>query len=154
MKIAIVYNDVVTAVGDYWNLFPGTSFNTNGPSNEFLAQNNAVRVSVFKPYDRQTEKLVPCDPYLEEGVVYTVQVQPLTEEDNQAIKNSKAAKIRAERDKRLASTDWTQLADAPVDKAVWATYRQALRDITAQEGFPETVNWPASPDDVLPGPTT
>ena len=56
-----------------------------------------------------------------------------------------ATSVRATRDAKLAECDWTQVADAPVDKAVWATYRQALRDITAQEGFPWTVEWPESP---------
>jgi hypothetical protein len=52
---------------------------------------------------------------------------------------------REERNERLAKSDWTQLSDAPVDKATWATYRQALRDITAQAGFPWTIDWPAQP---------
>lgn len=53
--------------------------------------------------------------------------------------------IRADRNKRLADCDWTQLADSPVDNAVWATYRQALRDVPAQAGFPWTINWPDQP---------
>lgn len=53
--------------------------------------------------------------------------------------------VRKERNKLLAESDWTQVADAPVDKAAWATYRQALRDITEQNGFPNAVNWPVSP---------
>lgn len=54
----------------------------------------------------------------------------------------KAGQVRAERNDKLSECDWTQVADAPVDKAVWATYRQALRDVTAQTGFPWTVEWP------------
>ena len=57
----------------------------------------------------------------------------------------KAAEVRAERNAKLAASDWTQVADAPVDKAAWAAYRQALRDITAQAGFPLTVDWPVAP---------
>lgn len=53
--------------------------------------------------------------------------------------------VRLERDNKLAASDWTQVADAPVDKAAWATYRQALRDITTQQGFPQTVTWPTEP---------
>jgi len=53
--------------------------------------------------------------------------------------------IRDDRNSRLAECDWTQLADAPGDKEVWATYRQSLRDITSQSGFPWDVNWPAKP---------
>lgn len=42
----------------------------------------------------------------------------------------------------LVKSDWTQIADAPVDKAAWATYRQGLRDITAQDGCPWVIDWP------------
>ena len=57
----------------------------------------------------------------------------------------RASAIRTQRDSKLSSTDWTQVADAPVDKATWATYRQALRDIPAQTGFPWEVTWPTTP---------
>ena len=56
-----------------------------------------------------------------------------------------ASAVRQSRSDRLADCDWTQVADSPVDKAVWATYRQALRDITTQDGFPWNVTWPDSP---------
>lgn len=56
-----------------------------------------------------------------------------------------AAEIRKERDAKLTESDWTQVADAPVDKTTWATYRQALRDIPSQAGFPNEVTWPTEP---------
>lgn len=56
-----------------------------------------------------------------------------------------AAKIRKERDAKLTESDWTQVADAPVDQAAWATYRQALRDIPAQSEFPNEIYWPTEP---------
>ena len=56
-----------------------------------------------------------------------------------------AAAVRAARDGRLRSCDWTQAVDAPVDAAAWATYRQALRDIPEQAGFPFIIDWPAPP---------
>ena len=63
-----------------------------------------------------------------------------------ASKDAEQAKsVRASRDVKLAESDWTQVTDAPVDKAVWATYRQALRDVTAQSGFPWTVTYPDAP---------
>jgi hypothetical protein len=63
-----------------------------------------------------------------------------------ASKDAEQAKsVRASRDAKLAECDWTQVADAPVDKEAWATYRQALRDITAQSGFPWTVTYPDKP---------
>ena len=56
-----------------------------------------------------------------------------------------AKSVRVTRDAKLAECDWTQVADSPVDKAVWATYRQALRDVTTQTGFPWTTVWPTKP---------
>lgn len=56
-----------------------------------------------------------------------------------------AEKVRKDRNQRLAECDWTQLADSPADKAAWSAYRQALRDISTQPGFPWSVVWPAKP---------
>lgn len=57
-----------------------------------------------------------------------------------------ASEARLTRNNLLASLDWTQLADvSQAIKDMWAPYRQALRDITSQEGFPENVIWPAKP---------
>lgn len=52
---------------------------------------------------------------------------------------------RSTRNRLLRSSDWTQVPDAPVNQQDWATYRQALRDITMQDGFPENINWPIKP---------
>lgn len=51
-------------------------------------------------------------------------------------------RMRVQRDRLLAESDWTQTADAPVDKAAWAAYRQALRD------FPKT--WKPGPEAKFP----
>ena len=60
-----------------------------------------------------------------------------------AAKDAEQAKaVREQRTQKLKDSDWTQVADAPVDKAAWAVYRQALRDITSQEGFPWNIQWP------------
>ena len=56
-----------------------------------------------------------------------------------------AASVRNSRTEKLKDSDWTQIADSTANKAVWATYRQALRDITAQSGFPWTITWPTQP---------
>jgi len=46
----------------------------------------------------------------------------------------------------LEASDWTQLPDVPLEtKALWATYRQALRDITDQPGYPTNISWPEPP---------
>lgn len=63
-----------------------------------------------------------------------------------AMKDAEQAKsVRASRNDKLKDCDWTQLADSTADKTAWAAHRQALRDITAQAGFPWTVDWPAQP---------
>ena len=56
-----------------------------------------------------------------------------------------AAEARKTRNDLLAASDWTQVADAPVVQAAWAAYRQELRDVTTQAGFPENINWPVAP---------
>ena len=67
------------------------------------------------------------------------------ENPNQPTLEDITAGIRLRRDTLLSASDWTQVADAPVDKAAWATYRQALRDIPQQEGFPTVIVWPDKP---------
>lgn len=56
------------------------------------------------------------------------------------------AHMRQRRNRLLVSSDWTQVIDAPVNQAAWAIYRQALRDVPAQVGFPNTVVWPTQPE--------
>ena len=54
--------------------------------------------------------------------------------------------VRNERARRLKASDWTQLPDIPpTTKALWEPYRQALRDVTQQPGFPHNVIWPTQP---------
>jgi hypothetical protein len=59
-----------------------------------------------------------------------------------------AEEVRFTRNNLLMDCDWTQLADSSLtteQKAAWSAYRQALRDITAQSGFPSNVTWPVAP---------
>jgi hypothetical protein len=64
-----------------------------------------------------------------------------------AMKDAEQAKsVRASRNEKLKECDWTQVADAPVDQAAWATYRQALRDVSSQNNFPWAVIWPTQPE--------
>jgi len=57
-----------------------------------------------------------------------------------------AQQVRERRTRLLAASDWTQLPDVDLKtKMAWATYRQVLRDLTEQPGFPATVQWPTPP---------
>ena len=55
-----------------------------------------------------------------------------------------AANVRSNRDLKLAATDWTASTDVTMSDAM-ETYRQALRDVPAQSGFPNTITWPTEP---------
>ena len=57
-----------------------------------------------------------------------------------------AATARTKRDNLLAQTDWTQAVDVPqATKDLWVAYRQALRDVPQQSGFPTEIVWPVKP---------
>jgi len=120
---------------------PQTSF-PKEPNTETLAALGVFPVT-------QTEK-----PAVNEGQVVERDAQPTDQGDGTyvwgwTVKDKSVAKLAAEaRDKRdafLTESDYTQLADSPRDKRSWAVYRQALRDITDQVGFPETIVWPVEP---------
>jgi hypothetical protein len=77
----------------------------------------------------------------------TKKVVAKTQEQIDSDTAGKAAQVRAERNVKLTSTDWTQGKDiADSVSSQWATYRQALRDLTDQEGFPYTIEWPTKPE--------
>jgi len=81
-----------------------------------------------------------------EGKWYTK--YSVTDMDAEAItsKDAEQAKsVRNSRTEKLKDSDWTQLADSTADKAAWATYRTALRNVPTQAGFPWTIEWPDAP---------
>ena len=68
------------------------------------------------------------------------------EAEYRAMKDAEQAKnVRNSRNEKLKECDWTQIADSTADKTAWATYRQALRDLTKESGFPWTMTWPTEP---------
>lgn len=146
MQIAILTSPIT--VGDYRELFADTSFNANGPSDDFLTENNAKKVTLFKEHDRLTQKLVLCAPYDDGEFVSMVQVESLTSEEIQAAKDSAMANIRGTRNQLLNACDWTQAVDCTIAKKTeWATYRQALRDLPSTVTEPRTFSaYPNNPD--------
>ena len=63
-----------------------------------------------------------------------------------ATDEQKWEQIKLWRNAELARTDWTQIADSTADKAKWATYRQALRDLPEQGGLADEVEIPNEPN--------
>ena len=105
---------------------------------------------VTPPYfDIATQKRIELDAVLVDGVwtqVYAV--EDLTPEEAEARYNEWATKARTLRDAILADTDWWVTKAAEVGQPLSEdkhNYRQALRDITSQEGFPFNIEWPVKP---------
>lgn len=100
------------------------------------------RIISAVPYSKWT---TPADPIAQQLVGFTsstVAHEPVAPEVDLS------STIRNIRSGLLVQSDWTQLPDAPIteeQKTAWATYRQALRDVTTQEGFPNSVTWPETP---------
>jgi len=117
-----------------------------------LTEEQVVHFGVHKkqivtpPYhDAATQHLEEGPALLIDGVwTQNYIVTDLSADESAAKVGAQWTVIRAERNKLLAESDWTQLPDAPVDAAAWATYRQALRDITT-EANPFAIVWPESP---------
>lgn len=82
----------------------------------------------------------------DEGVVHTAAEQY---EAYCFAKDAEQGKVvRADRNRRLAECDWTQLDDSPLNpeaKSAWAFYRENLRMVPQQDGFPWNVQWPPEP---------
>jgi hypothetical protein len=149
MNLALILNNEIVEIADSSKLFPNVSFPANGVSQEFLTQNSAMEVIVWEMFNSELEKLETVAPYIKDGKVYTCLKVNKSEIEIQtyydSIRLAEETKVRTQRNQLLKDSDWTQVADAPVDKEAWATYRQALRDIPSQVGFPTNVIFPTPP---------
>ena len=135
------------SIGDLRRDNPNTSYPRN-PSDTVLASWNVFPVTdePTPVYNPATQNCNQIDPTLIDGKwVMTWAVTPATPEQIAERTSAKESEVRQQRNQLLSACDWTQLPDAPVDTAAWATYRQELRDLTAQAGFPWEVVWPEEP---------
>ena len=135
------------SIGDLRRDNPNTSYPRN-PSDTVLASWNVFPVT-DKPtpaYNPATQNCNQVNPTLIDGKwVMTWVVTPATPEQIAERTSTKESEVRQQRNQLLSACDWTQLPDAPVPTAPWAAYRQELRDVTAQSGFPWEVQWPEQP---------
>jgi hypothetical protein len=108
-----------------------------------------LRATTQQAYNIATERIEEGHPAQQDAEwVQVWNVVALTVQEVQQRNDSQSFSVRAERGSLLSACDWTQVDDSPlsnVQKAAWATYRQALRDISAQAGFPWTIDWPVAP---------
>jgi hypothetical protein len=146
MQVRIRETGAVMYEGEFRALFPNTSLPQQ--LTEALINDLGADVVFEGPQAQPTRYQVAFADGVEQtdGKWYTkYSVADMAQEAKDALDANQAKAIREQRGTKLADSDWTQVADAPVDKTVWATYRQALRDITSQSGFPWTVTWPDAP---------
>lgn len=76
-------------------------------------------------------------------------VRQMTTEEVAKADADQSALVRKEREPLLADSDWTQFNDSPLsdaDQQLWAAYRNSLRDVPAQSGFPWDIDWPEFPN--------
>ena len=145
---AKIENNEIKEIGPLSVLFPNTGFSSNVATTEFMQENNIMEVVDSLQYNEDVERVEFTEPYFRDGKVYIINTVPMTTEEQlvfaESKKEGKWISIRQERNDRLFESDWTQLNDSPVDKQVWATYRQQLRDITTQTD-PFNIDWPEKP---------
>ena len=148
MQVRIRETGAVMYEGEFRALHPNTSF----PQQIDEATLDAFGADVV--FEGQQAQPTRYQTAFRDGVIQDDQgrwftqysVADMDDEAKAVLDAQQAASQRTSRDEKLKASDWTQVADSPVDKDLWATYRQALRDVTAQAGFPWNVDWPTQPE--------
>ena len=86
--------------------------------------------------------------YLEANGI-TPEPEPLPPPPPSPTEEEKAGEVRRQRNALLNASDYVMVTDYPITpekRGEWAAYRQALRDVTGQAGFPDAVEWPVMPE--------
>jgi hypothetical protein len=114
----------------------------DGAQEFFLAPHNVLTLEPFTSAE-QVEAFINAN--VNKYNWWQPFVDPAVREQEQLELTAKS--VRMKRDDLLVKSDWTQVADAPVDATAWSTYRQALRDITDHVNFPhlQEADWPVKP---------
>jgi hypothetical protein len=132
---------------NFRQLFPYTSFPNYFTADTVESLGYGIYDFSNTPDTGRYEKTVEVAPVRNEYGIWrqTFAVVPMTDQEKSTVDINIATLIRNQRNARLTACDWTQVADAPVDKAAWAAYRQALRDLPDQPEFPLNIMWPEAP---------
>lgn len=115
----------------------------DGTQELFLASHNPLTTQLFTSKE-EVEQFILTN--IDKYNWWQPFVDPAVREQERLDAQTKAA--REKRNGLLSETDWVVVKSAETGEAIpaeWATYRQALRDITAQEDFPDTIVWPVKP---------
>lgn len=135
---AIVEDKKVVAVGALSQLFPNVSIPQSIDEKGFAKENGLLEV-VIPEFDDFQEKIVPCEPFIKDGKVYSVEVQKMSDEE-------KADNVNAHIGFELMSTAWVE-TDPDMDKkslAEWKDYRKKISSFKNSKDVSE-VTWPKRP---------
>ena len=136
---AIVKDKEIINVGEITVLFPNTSFPSSGDYGDFIKENDLYPVITDLEYDSNTERLVPCAPYIKSKKVYNVEVQPISSDDQKDI-------LLAHIDFELISTEGLETKSdlSAKDKQAWVAYREKLELLKEYSNISD-ITWPAKP---------
>jgi len=144
-RITIINNDNgtvdVNLNGENVEQIPTTNLDSNVHAVQWYGDHGEVEYSDHNEY---------ITDFSEFDVILTDRQTELDRIAQEALDNEppEEEKDRAERDKLLEVTDWIVIKYADIGEPIpheWSDYRQALRDITEQDGFPGNVDWPEEP---------
>lgn len=151
MTLAFVENHKIAkypiSSTDLQKKFPNTSFflPLEGQNLEMYGV-VTVENTQLPSFDSRTHRIEEGTPINKNGKwKQSWNLIELSDEQKNQIKDNKKASVRNERNMKLSASDWTQLPDSGVNKELWAQYRQALRDVPEQSGFPYDVIWTEKP---------
>ena len=132
--------------GDIRLLFPNITFASPFvPPDQYKAVSSTPRPEIS--YLQNVEEGPPEQANNEWKQTWVI--SDATPEQVEERTNRRGDEVRLQRDQLLLKSDWTQLDDTPIinaKKLEWASYRQSLRDLPQQQGFPWEVNWPTKPE--------
>jgi len=138
------------SMSDLRRSFPNTSFPKNLDNIDLSEFGYYPIINQSSPeYNPDTQYIRETNPVYSNGSWnQTWEIVSYTAEELTNIEASKAENIRKDRNLLLANSDWTQLADnglSDTAQTAWRSYRQELRNLPQQSGFPSTVTWPEEP---------
>jgi len=135
---AIVEDKKVVAVGALSQLFPNVSIPQSIDEKKFAKENGLLEVAIPE-FDDFQEKVVPCDPFIKDNKVYTLEVQSMSDEE-------KTENVNAHISFELISTAWVE-KDPDMDKnslAEWKEYRKKISSFKNSKDVSE-ITWPKRP---------
>lgn len=136
--------------GNFRALFPSTSFPLILTPQSVQGTGFAMYEFSQQPELGRYEKLIEGTPKkAADGRFFqTWQVVEMNDDEKVELNNEQAVLVRSQRTMKLRATDWVFNPDAPLNeeqRQAYVVYRQELRDISAQEGFPWDITWPQAP---------